>query len=115
MVQSKKCEDLEEEVTQRVSDALPDWGSYLTSEVGEIGALGKADDSLTDDVRFGGARKRNQNYLDEQRTGYEGNVGNEAQDTITPQNKKTLSLTASMRLAFFLSVFSLHSFSRSWC
>jgi hypothetical protein len=41
-------------------------------------SLGKANDSLTDCVRFGGARKRNRHYLDEKRTGDEGNVGNEA-------------------------------------
>ena len=78
MVQSERCQDLEEEETERVTDTLPDWGSFLTSLVSEIGALGKADDSLTDNVRFGGARRRNQNYLDEKRTGDKGNVGNEA-------------------------------------
>jgi hypothetical protein len=74
MVQSERCQDLEEEETERVTDTLPDWGSFLTSLVGDIGALGEADDSLTDGVRFGGARRRNQNYLDEKRTGDEGNV-----------------------------------------
>ena len=78
MVQSERCQDLEEDETERVTDALPDWGIFLAGLAGEVGTLGKADDSLTDNVRFGGARRRNQNYLDEKRTGDEGNVGNEA-------------------------------------
>ena len=39
--------------------------------------MGEADDSLTGDVRFGGTREKNRNYLDEQRTGDEGNAGND--------------------------------------
>jgi hypothetical protein len=57
MVQSERCQDLEEDETDRVTDALPDWGIFLAGLVGEIGALGKADDNLTDYVRLGGARE----------------------------------------------------------
>jgi hypothetical protein len=37
MVQSERCQDLEEEETERVTDTLLDWGSYLASVVGEVG------------------------------------------------------------------------------
>ena len=57
MVQRERCQDLEEDETERVTDALPDWGSFLAGLAGEIGTLGKADDSLTDYVRLGGARE----------------------------------------------------------
>ena len=113
MVQSGRCQDLEEEETKRVTDTLPDWGSFL-SLVGEIGALGKADDSLTDGVRLGGARRMNTNYLDEKRTGDKGNVGNEAQDTSALPKPENLVIDGEGETAFLLPVFSLHSFSRSW-
>jgi hypothetical protein len=64
--------------------------------------LGKANDSLTDCVRFGGARKRNRHYLDEKRTGDEGNVGNE-QDTITAPKPEDAVVDGECETGFLLA------------
>jgi hypothetical protein len=66
-------------------------------------SLGKANDSLTDGVRFGRARKRNQNYLDEKRTGDEGSVGNEAQDTSTPPKPENAVIDGEGETGFLLA------------
>ena len=114
MVQGERCEDLEEEETKRVTDTLPDWRIFLAGLVDEIGALGKADDSLADYVRLGGAREGTKITLTSR-----GLVMRETSEMrhkapALHQNQKTLSLTVRVRLAFFLPVLSLHSFSCCW-
>jgi hypothetical protein len=64
--------------------------------------LGNPNDSLTDSVRFGGARKMSQNYLDEKRTGDEGNVGNE-QDTITAPKPEDAVVDGECETGFLLA------------
>ena len=103
MVQSERCQDLEEDETERVTDVLPDSGIFLAGLVGEIGALGKADDSLADYVRLGGARRMNRNYLDEKRTGDKGNVGNEAQDTSAPPKPEDAVIDGECEASFLLA------------
>jgi hypothetical protein len=50
-----------------------------------------------------GARKRNQNYLDEKRTGDEGSVGNEAQDTSTPPKPEDAVIDGDCETGFLLA------------
>jgi hypothetical protein len=68
--------------------------------------LGNPNDSLTDSVRFGGARKMKQNYLDEKRTGDKGNVGNEAQDTITPPKPEDAVVDGKCETGFLVRLLS---------
>ena len=48
-------------------------------------------------------QERNQNYLDEQRTGDEGNVGNEAQDTSTPPKPEDAVIDGEGETGFLLT------------
>jgi hypothetical protein len=102
MVQSERCQDLEEEETNRHPSRLGD----PPDQCGGRGrSLGKANDSLTDGVRFGGARKRNQKYLDEKRTGDKGNVGNETQDTSAPPKPENPVIDGEGETGFLLARF----------
>jgi hypothetical protein len=114
MVQSERCQDLEEDETERVTDALPDWGIFLAGLAGEVGTLGKADDSLTDYVRLGGAREGTKITLTSRRLVMRETSEMRHKAPALHQNQKTLSLAVRVRLVFFLSVFSLHSFSCCW-
>lgn len=113
VVQSERGQNLEEEETKGVTDAAFEWRGFLSSAVCEVGVLGEPNNSLRG-VRIGGARRRgNENTFTRRGLVIRDTSEIRRKMPALQKNQKTLSLTANAKLAFFLPVFSLHSFSRS--
>ena len=75
VVHSKRGQNLKEEETERETDATRKRRGGLSGTMCDIGMLGEPNDGLMEMCEVGKVRGESGDYLDKERTGNEGNVG----------------------------------------
>ena len=112
MVHAERGQSLKEEETEGETDAILDRRGFLTSTVGKIGMLGELDESLRGKCEDRWEKRREPEiYLDQERTGDEGDIGNKAEDASGPPKPENAIVgghgEAGLFLTGFLSPFLL--------
>jgi len=113
VVQGEGRNSLKEEETERETDTVLDWGGYPSKADGSMRTLGKLNDGLTECKVLWNKEREPRFTLTSRGLVIWATSETRRKTPALQKKKKTLSLTAVARLAFFLPVFSLHSLSRS--
>jgi hypothetical protein len=106
VVHGERCESLKEEEAEGETDALLDRRGFLSGAVGDIGTLGELDESLRGkckDLRDEG--RETEAYLDQERAGDEGDVGNKAEDASGPPKPEDTVVGGPGETGLFLTCF----------